>query len=398
MVFSKTRLKGLPTPEKGRVYYHDERVPGLTLCITPADTRTFYLYRWTNGRPVRIPLGRFPEVTVEQARTQVKVFVGAMADGHDPQAERRKKRQEPVLADLFTHWLEVHAKAHKKSWAEDERQYNAYLADWGNRRLSAIARSDVQALHARLGRKNGIYTANRVLALLRAMFNEAGRQGWLKENPALGVQRFKEKSRDRFLMPDELPRFFQALAEEPDPVLKGFFLMALLTGARRRNVEAMRWEDIDFGLARWRIPDTKTGEPHIVPLSSPAIQALIGLKQFERDGWVFPARRKSKTGHLMDPMPAWRRILARAGLENLRIHDLRRSLGSWQALTGSSLHIVGKTLGHTRPETTQIYARLQLDPIRDSVDKATTAMLMAAGKTGGLLEGPKTEGDDDGEE
>lgn len=374
--FTKTRIEGLPAPPKGRIRYYDERTPGLAVCVSATGSKAFYLYRWQDGRPKQVFLGKFPGMTVGQARDLCGQMTAAIARGEDPQAAKRKRREEPTFGELWAHWL-AYAEGHKKprSVKEDTRQWDAYLKSWSSRRLSTIKRSEVQSLHARMGQENGQYQANRVLALVKGMFNKAGDLGWVGENPARGIEKFPEESRDRFLLPEELPKFFTALAKEPNPILQGFFLMCLLTGARRRNVEQMRWADVSIDLKQWRIPDTKAGMPVVVPLVEPALQVLEQLRLYSKPGnpWVFPGRRKGT--HLVDPMGAWRRILADAGLSDLRIHDLRRSLGSWQALTGASLQVIGKSLGHLRHETTMIYSRLTTDPVKAAMEAATSKML-----------------------
>jgi integrase len=154
--------------------------------------------------------------------------------------------------------------------------------------------------------------------------------------------------------------------------------MCLLTGARRSNIMQMRWEQVNLNTNIWIIPQTKNGEPHTVPLVEMAIEILKQRKKNQINGnpWVFPGN--SRAGHMVDPKKAWARILKRANIENLRIHDLRRSLGSWQATTGASLSIIGKTLAHKNVNTTAIYARLNIDPVRDAMQRATQAMLEAA--------------------
>jgi integrase len=179
------------------------------------------------------------------------------------------------------------------------------------------------------------------------------------------------------LQADELPAFFTALAEEPNGTLRDYFLISLLTGARRSNVQEMQWKQINFERAEWRIPTTKNGEPQTVTLSAEALEILRNRKTDDAGVWVFPST--GVTGHIVEPKKAWKRILERAGIDDLRIHDLRRTLGSWQAKTGASLAIVGKSLNHKSPSTTAIYARLDLDPVRESVDRATGAILAAAG-------------------
>jgi integrase len=133
----------------------------------------------------------------------------------------------------------------------------------------------------------------------------------------------------------------------------------------------MKWEDIDFSIKEWRIPDTKNGEPVRIPLIEEALEILGDRSWIKGPSmpWVFPSN-DSKSGHLEHPRAAWKRILDRAGLKNLRIHDLRRTLGSYQAIAGASLTIIGKSLGHKSPQSTAIYARLSNDPVRASMTSA----------------------------
>ncbi|WP_265588087.1 tyrosine-type recombinase/integrase [Candidatus Methylospira mobilis] len=175
---------------------------------------------------------------------------------------------------------------------------------------------------------------------------------------------------------DELPRFFESLGQEENTTIRDYVLMSLLTGARRTNVLEMQWQQISFERQEWRIPMTKNGTAQVIPLGPEAVDILRD-RQGCCDTWVFPS--SGKTGHLVEPKKAWARILKRANIESLRIHDLRRSLGSWQAKTGASLSVIGKSLNHKSVNTTQIYARLDIDPVRDSMNKATSAMFEAGG-------------------
>lgn len=384
--FTQRRITDLTPPATGRYRARDTRCPGLVVIVTAAGSKTYYLYRKVDGRPTEVRLGTAEELTVEAAREAASDTLGAIRRGVDPQAAKRAKRQKPTFAELWAHW-QSHSQGRKKerSIREDNRQYAAYLQPWANRRLSTIRAQDVAALHSRLGTNSGPYQANRVLALVKSMFGKAEGIGWKGENPAKGIEKFPEVARDRFLLPEELPAFFVSLAEEPNPFIQGFFLLCLLTGARRSNVLAMRWSEISWELRQWRIPEPKGGFVVVVPLCPQALQVLEQLRCHEarNDEWVFPSGRGA--AHLKDPMPAWRRLCKRAGFVDsdgkptLHIHDLRRSLGSWGAITGASLQVIGKLLGHVRPETTAIYSRLTLDPVREAVDKATAAIYLAAG-------------------
>lgn len=377
--FTKKAITNLPLPTNGRTTYHDRTKRGLKLLVRPSGTKTFFLYRKIQGKPERIMIGRFPELTIEQARKEVDKLNAKIAEGINPNEEKRAIRNEITLGELFNQYLEQHAKIYKKSWQEDQSQFRRYLSDWGAKKLSAITKKQIQKLHADVGTNNGHYAANRLLALLHIMFNKAIEWGWEYPHPAHGIKKFKEKSRDRFIQSDELPRFFEAISEEPNETARDYILISLLTGARRSNVLAMRWEQINFDLAIWTIPETKTGESHKVPLVDEAI-AILKKRRNNLNPWVFPSN--SKSGHLNDPKKAWNRILERSGIKDLRIHDLRRSLASWQAATGANLSIIGKTLAHKNVSTTAIYARLNIDPVREAMNKATKAMLEASRKDG----------------
>lgn len=152
-----------------------------------------------------------------------------------------------------------------------------------------------------------------------------------------------------------------------------YIYTSLFTGARKSNVLAMRWENINFERCEWLIPETKNGESLRIYLTEISIRYFKKPSQGE---WVFESI--GKTGHLAEPKSGWKRILQRAGIKDLRLHGLRRTLSSWQAATGANSYIIGRSLGNKNPQSTAIYARLSIDPIKDSVEKATQTMLKHA--------------------
>ncbi len=375
--FTVARLQAIERPDKGRVYHYDEKSPGLCVCVTHTGRRTFYFYKKIDGRPQRIRLGRFPGVSIGDARDAVAEMSGEVARGADPAEERRARRESPSLQDLFDHWWETHSKPHKRTWEDDKRIFDKYLGRHRNRRLATITKADVQRWHTAFGADHGPYQANRIRALLSAMYGLATDLGHDCPNPCVGVRRFKEETRERFLQPAEMRTFFEALAEE-EPLWRDYFLLLLFTGARRSNVARMRWDQVDLDQAVWYLPgkQAKGGVPMAVVLPDPVMTVLQARREDDPSGvWVFPSKRLE--GPIEDPRKAWERIRKRSGLADLRMHDLRRSLGSWQATLGASLLVVGKSLGHRDHKTTEIYARLQLDPVRESVAQATNAMTKA---------------------
>jgi integrase len=389
---TKTFVEGLLPPDSGRLYLSDGKTPGLQLVVTATGHKSFYSYRKISGRPERVLLGKFPELTVENARKAAAVVNGQIAAGVNPQEKRRKMRGTAAFGELFKRYLEDYAKLRKRSWKGDEWQYKAYLTHWEHRRLYEIRQADVKTTHRTIGKKHGHYAANRMLALVRSLFNYAIKEeGYDKANPTIGVSKFDEFERERFLSAEELPRFFKALDAEPDQLFKDFVLMLLFTGARRSNVQAMAWSDVDIDRSLWRIAagESKNKEPMIVALP-PAATEILSRRKAAADGspWVFPSF--GKTGHIVEPRKQWARVLKKAEITDLRLHDLRRSLGSWQAMTGASLPVIGKSLGHRTSAATAVYSRLTMDPVRESVNKATATMI-ALGRPA------KTEGDGNGE-
>ena len=394
IAFTRARLAALQPPSVGRKYIYDSKTAGLALCISAAGGKVFYLYRWSAGKPVRIKLGKFADLSVDDARDAAKELIGEQAKGVDLVAERRAKRQERTLKELWDDWLEVHAKPRKRTWKDDERQWKKYIADtFGSRRLSSLKTSEITKWHAKMGKDSGHFQANRAKALLATLLNHAVRIGLLVANPCRSVPNFPEQSRERFLLPAEMKTFFDALVVVGEP-WHDFFQLALFTGARRGNVASMAWDEIDLDRTTWTIPASKTKNkrPAVIALSPPAVAILQSrLELFGRGEYVFPS--SSVTGHVVDPRKAWERLRTESGLKDLRMHDLRRSLGSWQAAAGASLAIIGASLGHADLKSTQVYARLQLDPIRAAVTQAADAMLLAGGQTN-LLTVESKEGND----
>jgi integrase len=376
--FTKSELNSLKTPNKCREYYQDVKEKGLSLYITTNGVKTFYIRKRVNGKDEKLIIGNYPDISIENARKQVNIIKGKIAEGINPNEEKGRLKQEMVFSELFIEYMERYSKLFKKSWKNDETEIKRFCSNWFYKRISTINTQDVRRLHEKIRDENGLYQANRVFEKIRGIFNKAIEWGWKGINPCIGIKKFKETSRDRFLQPDELPRFFKSLEEEQNEIAKNYIYLSLYTGARKSNVLTMRWDEVNFAMKEWKIPVTKNGECLTVPLVDEAVDVLKAIKaEQEAKGlkidWVFPSPA-SKSGHLQDPKKAWERILKRANIKDLRLHDIRRTLGSYQAIGGSSLPIIGKSLGHKTHQATQIYSRMNLDPVRDSVNKAVGLM------------------------
>lgn len=386
--FTKEALQGLPIPEAGkRAVYLDAKTTGLQIRVTNTGAKTFSVYRRTKGgRPERITLGRFPTMTIEQARKQAARINAEIEEGSNPAQVKRAHRDEMSFAELFKEYGERHG-SKKKSWATDLSLYANHLQCIAPHKLTKVTREMISRILSDLDKagKAGA-TINNVRALVSSVFSRAIEWGYTTSNPVTGIKTRAKVKRDRFLQADELPRFFKSLAEEPNETLRDYILLALLTGARRSNLLAMRWKEISIKESVWRIPDTKNGTPQNVTLSPEAVTIInIRKDNAEKNAeFVFPGSGES--GHIEEPKKAVIRVMERAGIpygrdkpDGVTLHDLRRTLGSWQAKTGASLAIIGKSLNHKSQQATAIYARLDLDPVRQSVNVATAAMLEAGG-------------------
>lgn len=399
--FTKKNLDAIPLPAPGaRLTYHDTREPGLQVRVGASGKKQFCVFKRTkNGGPERITLGTFPDVTIEQARAKAIEIKNAMAQGVSPAARLREKRNELTFGQAFERYIEHHAIPEGLKTIDNMRgDFERYLGqipnepvkkhgkvrvksvgsvNWQNKKLSTIQKRDVVHLRTALAKGSGDAAANHAVKLVRVIFNKLIEwEDFGGPNPAATVKILTIKSRERFLQKDELPRLFAALATTDNRTIRDYVLLSILTGARKANVMAMRFDAVDFDRAEWRISDTKNGDPLIVQLPAEAVD-ILRARRTDSSTWVFPGRGKS--GHMQSPKRGVTTILDDACIADLRIHDLRRTLGSWQAITGSSLAIIGKSLGHKSVAATQIYARLSADPVRDSVARATAAMLDAGG-------------------
>jgi len=377
--FTEAKIRTTPAPAAGREYHKDSVFPGLQLCITEIGTATYYLVKRVNGKPTRIRLGTVEQLSVEQARSAAAEIAGQVASGRDPQSERRRRLAAPTLDIVWHQWLEGHAKVRKRTWKQDVRIYEKYLSDFHARRIVSIRPVEVAQLHTGLGEKHGHHMANRVKSLLNTLFNYAVRLEIIVVSPCRFIPNFPEQSRERFLLPSEMRAFFDALADAGEP-WHDLFQISLFSGARYNNVAAMRWDEIDFDRMTWTIPaaKVKNNRPLILALSPPATAILRSRRELTGESpYVFAIN--GTANHIRTPWRAWDRIKAASGLRTLRIHDLRRSLGSWQAVAGASLAVIGASLGHASLRSTQTYSRLTLQPVRQSVDSAVAAMLQAGG-------------------
>jgi len=338
--------------------------PGLCLKISKSKKTWMYERRF-QGSHFKISLGTYPETSITEAKSEAEKISASLTETGTIPPQFYK------LKDLWNFYYSRHGQ-HKKTAREDARIFKQFFSAWSSLPLHQITRRRVSILHNETGLK-APYAANRMLALLSSIFNRAIEWGLLDLdiNPCKGIKKFREKRRRRYLSTDEVPNFLNALAKEQNHLWRGFFLLSLLLGQRKSELLAMQWNHIHWDAGLWRIPDTKSGVPHEVPLPDQATEILRKIPKTSI--YVFPG--KNKTGHLVNPYKAWARIRVHAGTQDLRIHDLRRSLATWLAAQGESISMIQALLNHQSQRTTEIYIAQPVAPLKTALAKSSSIFL-----------------------
>jgi integrase len=373
-------------------FVFDTLLSGYAIRRTPAGVIIHIASARAAGRKVRASVGHWPELKTSEARELARLAIADIKAGRDPALERRARQQAAVangitLAAFSEQWMATHVTAKLKrktalDYAQQLRQY--ILPALGHRLVADLTVADADALHIRM--KDRPRAANYTLSTLRAIMRHAVRAGLRRDNPVSGIAQYPERPRERFLSPNE----FAVVLKEIDaaaadgkitvPCAAGLKL-ALYTGARRSEVAAARWSDIDWSRRIIRLADSKTNTPRTIHLNDAAIGVLQSLpRRVDTAGVIAGAHRGRALGE------AWRIIRRRCGLDDVRLHDLRHSFASLALASGVPLAMVGKLLGHKRASTTERYAHLAADDAAAANDVVGAALAaVTTAPTGGTV-------------
>lgn len=372
-----------------RVDFFDTAVPGFLLEVRCSGGKTFYQrYRDAGGRERQFKIGSAHVLTVSQARRKARAVLAEAILGRDPQREREELRSIPTLAEFVRDSYMPYAKNVKRSWQTDETILRIHiLQKFGAYRLDQISDQGIADLLSRMrdaGYASG--TTNRVLVLLRFIFNLAKKWGvpGSAKNPTAGLKTAPDVCRERFLTQDEAQRLLSALDADENQVAAAAIKLLLFTGARRNEVTHAKWEFVNWEKRTLLVPRAKSGRPRSIHLNSAALELLRSIPRLENNPYIFPS---PVTGR---PSPSlhfpWFRIRDMAGLEDVRLHDLRHSFASFLVNQGVSLYVVQGLLGHTQSRTTQRYAHLANATLSDAAEVIRDVVLRPAGNPNAMFE------------
>ena len=351
--------------------YWDGELTGFGVRVRKSGRKNYVLQTRVRGKLRWFTIGQHGRITPDEARVAALEILAQAKSGIDPRDADARRKAEPVMTELGKRFLEEYVPTHCKPSTQGEYRRSVELfidPAIGEMRIAEVERKDIAKLHFDLRDKP--YQANRTLGVLSKMFSLAEIWGLRPDgsNPCRHVKRYKENKRERFLSPEETERLGEVLreAESEMPSAVAAFRLLLLTGCRLSEIQFLRWEHVKNDCIE--LPDAKTGG-RVVPLGPEARAVLTDLPREEDNPWVI--RGKLPGTHLTDLQRPWRRIRARADLEDVRIHDLRHSYASRALALGESLTMIGKLLGHTQVQTTARYAHLARDSIQNAAARIT---------------------------
>lgn len=353
----------------GACYVWDTETAGFGLRIYPSGRKSFVVTYRVRGKQRFHTIGRFGEMTVDQARTEALETLALARKGEDRSGERQASRRAPTIADLAARFMKEHSEVRNKP-----RTIQRNRETWdrvilprlgGGRKVADIDRAEVAKLHTDLAATPS--AANTVRAILSKAFNLAELWGWRPENsnPCRHVERYKEEARERYLSEAELSRLGGVLAEAGwvPPHAVAAIRLLVFTGCRSAEILTLQWKHVDFERRSLNLPDSKT-DKKVVRLNAAALEVLAGVERVPDNPHVIPGARRGS--HRRSLQHIWDRICEEAELEDVRIHDLRHTFASIGVNAGINLQPIGKLLGHTKTATTERYAHLADDPVRQA--------------------------------
>jgi integrase len=374
--FTDKRVRALAVPPKGAAYTYDEEVPSLAVRVTAKGVRTFIVTCRVHGKSHRITLGRVDKLRLSDARDEAKAIAAVIAANGDPVLERKAARQQQMtFTEIWTDWRcqSWHRLRPTTRIAVDLCWRREIEPRFGKVAVVDLTRGQLQRAIDEIAASRPP-TARKFKAVVGVLLEHAVRTDVASSNVARALTAPSYIPRSRIIRGGELPRLLTAIDATRQPWRDAFKLM-LMTASRRTAVLTMRWEELDLVNGTWTIPATASKSRHATPL--PLVDEAVALlkarlEQRAGEPWVFPS---PVGGPLRSPREAWLKVCAQAGVSDLRLHDLRRSVGTELARQGASANVIAQALGHRSAASARAYIHLAANDAREHLKSAVGALL-----------------------
>ena len=365
-------------PGKNQIEYTDADRTGLYLEVratSPGQGTYWWRFKDASGKTARVKIGRTTDISIKDAKANVRTLRAQLQLGSDPAAERREMKQVITWNTFFEQHYLRHVKQHKRSWRNDEEMHRLRITKrFGDLQLDQIRKKEVQQFHAEL-KEEGLApaTCDHYLKLIRQALNLAVEWELIKVNPVAKVRLFHAENREERLMSEEeVQRLLDAL-DRHTGTAPNVIKFLLFTGARVNEALHARWADIDRTQRNWVIQATnsKSKRRRAIPLNDAALEVLDSLWTKGRSEWLFTSSRGG--GRMTTINKVWQRIRVQAGIPHVRLHDLRHQFASFLVNSGRTLYEVQAILGHSDATVTQRYAHLSTKTLQEAAETASRA-------------------------
>ena len=396
MRLTKQQVDKIEVPTSGQLFYRDDVLKGFALRVTESGARSFILEKRVAGKVKRITLGRYPDISVEQARKQAHKLLGKIATGINPIAERKASKQRAItLQEALTDYLKVRKSMKASTKADYQKVIKSVFPDWLDKPLLDITKDMIAKRHAQYGSMRSESAANLAMRIMRAVFNFAAGQyedeqgkSLILENPVKRLSHtrawYRVSRRQTIIKKHELPRWYEAVMniemERSTNIadsIRDFLLLLLFTGLRRSEAAKLKWDNVDFEAKTLTIHDTKNHEQHVLPLSDFLYDMLSKRKAQFESIYVFNGREPNS--YIIEPRKVMDKIIERSGVQ-FTPHDLRRTFITIAESLDIPAYALKRLLNHkNKADVTAGYLVIDVERLRKPMEQITDMLLKLIG-------------------
>lgn len=382
--------KILPSKDRDQAFYRDDQLKGFAVRVTASGVKSFVVEKMIGGKVKRMTLGRYGELTVEQARKEAQKLLGKIATGIDPIAEKQAKKASAVtLSEVFNDYLKARKELKPKTLYDYKNLMRVAFSEWKSKPLLSITKDKIVKYHERLGKERGTAYANQAMRVLRALFNFAAGQyedalgrSLITENPVKRLSQtrawYRIERRQTFIKAHELASWYVGVCSLENNTLRDYLLLILFTGLRRQEAAKLEWKQVDLRAKTFTITDTKNRQSHTLPLSDYLFDLLTKRYQNKNESaYVFSGT--GKYGYIVEPRRQMIKVTEQTGIE-FTVHDLRRTFITVAESLDIPAYALKRLLNHKmNGDVTAGYIILDVERLRKPMQMISDHLLLQMG-------------------